>query len=111
MKNVLFRPTAHLSGWLAYATQAEDRGLQIIIAGAGGAAHLPGMVAAQTLLPVIGVPVKTSALGGQDSLLSIVQCRVAFRFVQWPLEAQAHTMPGCLLRKFSQIMIRNFASV
>ena len=60
--------------WMAaYATQAEGRGLQIIIAGAGGAAHLPGMVAAQTLLPVIGVPVKTSALGGQDSLLSIVQ--------------------------------------
>ncbi len=57
----------------AYATQAEERGLQIIIAGAGGAAHLPGMVAAQTQLPVIGVPVKTSALGGQDSLLSIVQ--------------------------------------
>lgn len=60
--------------WMAaYATQAEERGLQIIIAGAGGAAHLPGMVAAQTLLPVLGVPVKTSALGGQDSLLSIVQ--------------------------------------
>ena len=60
--------------WMAaYATQAEERGLQIIIAGAGGAAHLPGMVAAQTQLPVIGVPVKTSALGGQDSLLSIVQ--------------------------------------
>ena len=60
--------------WMAaYATQAEERGLQIMIAGAGGAAHLPGMVAAQTLLPVLGVPVKTSALGGQDSLLSIVQ--------------------------------------
>ena len=57
----------------AYATQAEERGLQIIIAGAGGAAHLPGMVAAQTLLPVIGVPVKSSTLNGQDSLLSIVQ--------------------------------------
>ena len=60
--------------WMsAYATQAEERGLQIIIAGAGGAAHLPGMVAAQTLLPVIGVPVKSSILNGQDSLLSIVQ--------------------------------------
>ena len=57
----------------AYATQAEERGLQIIIAGAGGAAHLPGMVAAQTLLPVIGVPIKSSNLNGQDSLLSIVQ--------------------------------------
>ena len=60
--------------WMAvYATQAEERGLQIIIAGAGGAAHLPGMVAAQTLLPVIGVPVNSSTLNGHDSLLSIVQ--------------------------------------
>jgi 5-(carboxyamino)imidazole ribonucleotide mutase len=56
-----------------YASEAEDRGLQIIIAGAGGAAHLPGMVAANTLLPVIGVPVQSAALSGMDSLLSIVQ--------------------------------------
>lgn len=56
-----------------YAKSARKRGLQVIIAGAGGAAHLPGMVASQTTLPVIGVPVKTSALGGMDSLLSIVQ--------------------------------------
>ena len=56
-----------------YAQSAEQRGLRVIIAGAGGAAHLPGMAAAITPLPVIGVPVKTSALGGQDSLLSIVQ--------------------------------------
>ena len=56
-----------------YAGQAVERGLKVIIAGAGGAAHLPGMAAALTPLPVIGVPVKTSALGGQDSLLSIVQ--------------------------------------
>ncbi|AWN17327.1 5-(carboxyamino)imidazole ribonucleotide mutase [Salinisphaera sp. LB1] len=56
-----------------YATTAEDRGLEVIIAGAGGAAHLPGMVAAQTLLPVLGVPVKSRALQGIDSLLSIVQ--------------------------------------
>jgi 5-(carboxyamino)imidazole ribonucleotide mutase len=56
-----------------YARTAENRGLQAIIAGAGGAAHLPGMVAAQTILPVLGVPVQTSALGGLDSLLSIVQ--------------------------------------
>jgi phosphoribosylaminoimidazole carboxylase len=57
----------------AYAQSAVDRGIQVIIAGAGGAAHLPGMVAALTPLPVIGVPVKTSTLQGQDSLLSIVQ--------------------------------------
>ena len=56
-----------------YAAQAERRGLEVIIAGAGGAAHLPGMVAGHTLLPVIGVPVQSSALSGMDSLLSIVQ--------------------------------------
>ncbi|WP_462322561.1 5-(carboxyamino)imidazole ribonucleotide mutase [Halochromatium sp.] len=57
----------------SYAQQAAERGLGVIIAGAGGAAHLPGMVAAITALPVIGVPVKSSALSGEDSLLSIVQ--------------------------------------
>jgi 5-(carboxyamino)imidazole ribonucleotide mutase len=56
-----------------YAAAAEGRGLQVIIAGAGGAAHLPGMTAAKTVLPVIGVPVLSSALNGLDSLLSIVQ--------------------------------------
>ena len=56
-----------------YAESAEERGLEIIIAGAGGAAHLPGMTAAKTHLPVIGVPVKTKSLEGKDSLLSIVQ--------------------------------------
>lgn len=56
-----------------YATTAESRGLKVIIAGAGGAAHLPGMVAAQTILPVLGVPVESKALQGLDSLLSIVQ--------------------------------------
>ncbi len=56
-----------------YAGSAESRGLQIIIAGAGGAAHLPGMIAAQTVLPVLGVPVQSKALSGMDSLLSIVQ--------------------------------------
>ncbi len=56
-----------------YAKSAEERGLEVIIAGAGGAAHLPGMTAANTVLPVLGVPVETQALGGLDSLLSIVQ--------------------------------------
>ncbi|MDF2722068.1 MAG: 5-(carboxyamino)imidazole ribonucleotide mutase [Paenibacillus sp.] len=56
-----------------YASSARERGLQVIIAGAGGAAHLPGMVASKTELPVIGVPVKSSSLNGLDSLLSIVQ--------------------------------------
>jgi 5-(carboxyamino)imidazole ribonucleotide mutase len=56
-----------------YAKEALGRGLKVIIAGAGGAAHLPGMVAAMTTLPVLGVPVRSPALSGQDSLLSIVQ--------------------------------------
>jgi 5-(carboxyamino)imidazole ribonucleotide mutase len=60
--------------WLfAYAEQAEPRGLRAIIAGAGGAAHLPGMLAAKTLVPVLGVPVPATMLNGVDSLLSIVQ--------------------------------------
>jgi 5-(carboxyamino)imidazole ribonucleotide mutase len=60
--------------WMAeYASAAEQRGLQVIIAGAGGAAHLPGMVAAHTTLPVLGVPIESQALKGMDSLLSIAQ--------------------------------------
>jgi 5-(carboxyamino)imidazole ribonucleotide mutase len=60
--------------WLVeFAGKAESRGIEVIIAGAGGAAHLPGMAAAQTLLPVLGVPVESHALKGMDSLLSIVQ--------------------------------------
>jgi 5-(carboxyamino)imidazole ribonucleotide mutase len=58
---------------VSYATSAEERGLKVIIAGAGGAAHLPGMTAAMTVLPVLGVPVESAALKGMDSLLSIVQ--------------------------------------
>jgi 5-(carboxyamino)imidazole ribonucleotide mutase len=60
--------------WMAdYARSAEERGIEVIIAAAGGAAHLPGMVAAYTVLPVLGVPIKSSILNGVDSLLSIVQ--------------------------------------
>src|SRR5438552_13420394 len=67
--------SAHRTPTLAaeYASSAEDRGLAVVIAGAGGAAHLPGVVAAYTVLPVIGVPVQSAALNGLDSLLSIVQ--------------------------------------
>ena len=57
----------------SYAEEAEERGIRVIIAGAGGAAHLPGMLAAKTWLPVLGVPVQSRALNGMDSLLSIVQ--------------------------------------
>src|SRR5690242_13360930 len=60
-------------GLAEYARTAESRGLEVIVAGAGGAAHLPGMAAAHTLLPVLGVPVESQALRGLDSLLSIVQ--------------------------------------
>ena len=56
-----------------YAETAEERGLEVIIAGAGGSAHLPGMVASKTIIPVLGVPVQSKALSGHDSLLSIVQ--------------------------------------
>jgi 5-(carboxyamino)imidazole ribonucleotide mutase len=60
--------------WMAeYAKSAEERGLELIVAAAGGAAHMPGMIAAHTVLPVIGVPIKSSMLNGVDSLLSIVQ--------------------------------------
>ncbi|MFN0061370.1 MAG: 5-(carboxyamino)imidazole ribonucleotide mutase [Myxococcaceae bacterium] len=60
--------------WLAeFASRAENRGIEVIVAGAGGAAHLPGMTAAYTTLPVLGVPVQSKALNGLDSLLSIVQ--------------------------------------
>jgi 5-(carboxyamino)imidazole ribonucleotide mutase len=60
--------------WMAeFATGAEGRGIEVIIAGAGGAAHLPGMIAAHTVVPVLGVPVQSAALQGLDSLLSIVQ--------------------------------------
>jgi len=60
--------------WMAeFASSAESRGIEVLIAGAGGAAHLPGMVAAHTVLPVLGVPVQSAALQGLDSLLSIVQ--------------------------------------
>ena len=60
--------------WMAeYATSAESRGLEVVIAAAGGAAHLPGMVAAQTILPVLGVPIPATMLNGIDSLLSLVQ--------------------------------------
>lgn len=78
--------------WLAeFAAQIEDRGIQAIIAGAGGAAHLPGMAAAQTLVPVFGVPVKSKALKGMDSLLSIVQMPAGI-----PVGTMAIGKPGAI---------------
>ena len=68
-----FQPTVHRTGCLHLPNPQGDNGIKVIIAGAGGAAHLPGMVASLTTLPVLGVPVQSKALSGEDSLLSIVQ--------------------------------------
>ncbi len=68
---------------MQYASSAVHRGLKVIIAGAGGAAHLPGMVASETVLPVIGVPIQSRALQGLDSLLSIVQMPGGIRWQPW----------------------------
>ena len=66
-----------------HAEEARSRGIKVIIAGAGGAAHLPGMVAAKTTLPVIGVPVKSRALSGVDSSTLSYRCRVGYQLRQW----------------------------
>ncbi len=79
---------------VSFAKGARDNGFKVIIAGAGGAAHLPGMAASMTTLPVLGVPVESKALSGQDSLLSIVQMPVAFRSAHWPLASPAPSMPA-----------------
>ncbi len=78
--------------WLfEYAATAAERGLQVIIAGAGGAAHLPGMTASKTLLPVLGVPIQSKALQGMDSLLSIVQMPAGV-----PVGSMAIGKPGAI---------------
>ena len=80
----------------AYAEQARERGLKVIIAGAGGAAHLPGMIAAKTELPVIGVPVQSKALNGLDSLLSIVQMPAGVPVATVAIGAAGATNAGLL---------------
>lgn len=79
-----------------YATTAAERGLQVIIAGAGGAAHLPGMVASMTPLPVLGVPVKSRVLNGVDSLLSIVQMPAGVPVATLAIGAAGATNAGLL---------------
>ncbi|TLS52189.1 5-(carboxyamino)imidazole ribonucleotide mutase [Paenibacillus antri] len=79
-----------------YAEQARERGLKVIIAGAGGAAHLPGMIAAKTELPVIGVPVQSKALSGLDSLLSIVQMPAGVPVATVAIGAAGATNAGLL---------------
>ncbi len=76
-----------------YASGAKERGIKVIIAGAGGAAHLPGMAAAFTSLPVLGVPVQSRALKGMDSLLSIVQMPKGIALVHWRLAKRAQQTP------------------
>jgi 5-(carboxyamino)imidazole ribonucleotide mutase len=83
-----------------YAEQAESRGIQVIIAGAGGAAHLPGMTAGHTLLPVIGVPIQSRALNGLDSLLSIVQMPAGV-----PVATMAIGQAGAINAALQAIMI------
>ena len=77
-----------------YAAAAEGRGLEVLIAGAGGAAHLPGMAAAKTVLPVLGVPVESKALHGVDSLLSIVQMPAGVPVGTLAASSAALTAPG-----------------
>ncbi|MDD9149717.1 5-(carboxyamino)imidazole ribonucleotide mutase [Sporolactobacillus sp. CQH2019] len=83
-----------------YAETARERGLKVIIAGAGGAAHLPGMVAAKTTLPVIGVPVQSRALHGIDSLLSIVQMPAGIPVATVAIGASGATNAGLLATRF-----------
>jgi 5-(carboxyamino)imidazole ribonucleotide mutase len=83
--------------WMAeYAGSAEARGLEVLIAGAGGAAHLPGMVASHTLVPVIGVPIQSKALNGLDSLLSIVQMPAGVPVATMAIGAAGATNAGLL---------------
>jgi len=83
--------------WMVdFAESAEDRGVEVIIAGAGGAAHLPGMVAALTTVPVFGVPVQSKALSGQDSLLSIVQMPAGIPVGTLAIGASGATNAGLL---------------
>src|SRR5688572_30239225 len=77
-----------------YASTARERGIEVIIAGAGGAAHLPGMTAAKTTLPVLGVPVQSKALNGMDSLLSIVQMPAGIPVATFAIGAAGATNAG-----------------
>ena len=83
----------------SFAESAESHGYQVIIAGAGGAAHLPGMIAAKTLVPVLGVPVQSAALSGVDSLYSIVQMPRGIPVGTWPSAKLALRTPACSPRR------------
>lgn len=95
----------------SFAESAEENGYQVIIAGAGGAAHLPGMIAAKTLVPVLGVPVQSAALSGVDSLYSIVQMPRGIPVVRWRLVKLARQTRRYWQHKFLRLMIKNCTSV
>jgi 5-(carboxyamino)imidazole ribonucleotide mutase len=94
-----------------YAEQAREKGIKVIIAGAGGAAHLPGMVAAKTTLPVIGVPVQTKALNGMDSLLSIVQMPGGVPVATVAIGKAGATNAGLLAGQILSIQDQHLASL
>ena len=92
----------------SYSSTAFDRGLKVIIAGAGGAAHLPGMIASKTILPVIGVPIQTSSLAGVDSLYSIVQMPRGYPVATMAIGPAGATNAGLLA---ASILATNNASI
>ena len=94
-----------------YAETAKQRGLKVIIAGAGGAAHLPGMVAAKTLLPVIGVPVESKSLKGMDSLLSIVQMPGGVPVATVAIGKAGAVMRVCLPHKYLELKMSKLQNV
>ena len=94
-----------------YANSARGRGIHVIIAGAGGAAHLPGMIAAHTTLPVLGVPVESKALQGMDSLLSIVQMPGGVPVGNWRLAKLARLMLAVWQLGFFRLMTKRSQNV
>ncbi len=94
----------------SFAESAEENGYEVIVAGAGGAAHLPGMIAAKTLVPVLGVPVQSAALSGVDSLYSIVQMPRGIPVGTLALAKRARRTPPCWPRKFLRRTTKIYAS-
>lgn len=95
----------------SFAESAEENGYEVIIAGAGGAAHLPGMIAAKTLVPVLGVPVQSAALSGWIAFTLSSRCRAVFPSVRWRLVKRVRQMPPCWPRRSRRRMIKSYISV
>ena len=89
-----------------YAESAREREIKVIIAGAGGAAHLPGMTAAKTIVPVIGVPIQSKALNGMDSYYPLSKCQVGFRLQRSPSVRQGRLTQDCLRHRYWVLLIR-----